>query len=379
MPATLQLQRVGKRGGRRSLTAMSVGRSGSLLFISDTDSGRHFLCDTGAQVSVLPVSAADRVTGGHGPALKAANGSAIQTFGKRTVALCFGGQRFTRNFVTAKNTLLLTPVIVSAIFKWFFFILLVVAPSEPPKQVPPKKGSKKSIYMYKVLKQVHLDADVSSKAMSIMNSFVNDIFERITAEASHLLHHHLHYPPSINKSSTTINTIHQQELHHHHHHPSTSAPPSINKHSTIISTIHQQELHHYLHHPPRINKSSTTISTIHHASTRAPPPCINKSSTIHQQELHHHLHHPSASAPTPSPPSINKSSTIISTIHQQALHHHLHHPSTRAPPPSPPSINNSTITLRDIQTAVRLLLPGELSKHTMSEGTKAVTKYTRSK
>lgn len=34
-----------------------------------------------------------------------------------------------------------------------------------------------------------------------------------------------------------------------------------------------------------------------------------------------------------------------------------------------------TITSRDIQTAVRVLLPGELMKHAISEGTKAVTKY----
>ena len=38
-----------------------------------------------------------------------------------------------------------------------------------------------------------------------------------------------------------------------------------------------------------------------------------------------------------------------------------------------------TITSREIQTAVRLLLPGELAKHAVSEGTKAVTKYTNSK
>ncbi|EDW44938.1 GM16389, partial [Drosophila sechellia] len=38
----------------------------------------------------------------------------------------------------------------------------------------------------------------------------------------------------------------------------------------------------------------------------------------------------------------------------------------------------STITSREIQTAVRLLLPGELAKHAVSEGTKAVTKYTSS-
>ncbi|GCC42480.1 hypothetical protein chiPu_0026804 [Chiloscyllium punctatum] len=39
-----------------------------------------------------------------------------------------------------------------------------------------------------------------------------------------------------------------------------------------------------------------------------------------------------------------------------------------------------TISSREIQTSVwRLLLPGELAKHAVSEGTKAVTKYTSSK
>ncbi|UYV81177.1 hypothetical protein LAZ67_20000240 [Cordylochernes scorpioides] len=40
--------------------------------------------------------------------------------------------------------------------------------------------------------------------------------------------------------------------------------------------------------------------------------------------------------------------------------------------------NRHTITSREIQTAIRLLLPGELAKHAVSEGTKAVTKYTSS-
>uniref|UniRef100_UPI0035902FEF histone H2B, gonadal-like n=1 Tax=Myxine glutinosa TaxID=7769 RepID=UPI0035902FEF len=83
-------------------------------------------------------------------------------------------------------------------------------PADPPKQVVAKKGSKKgvskvsrkgpgkrryrrkesyAIYIYKVLKQVHPDTGVSSKSMSIMNSFVNDIFERIASEASRLAHY----------------------------------------------------------------------------------------------------------------------------------------------------------------------------------------------
>ncbi|ODM89881.1 Histone H2B.3 [Orchesella cincta] len=45
-----------------------------------------------------------------------------------------------------------------------------------------KRKESYAIYIYKVLKQVHPDTGVSSKAMSIMNSFVNDIFERIAAE-----------------------------------------------------------------------------------------------------------------------------------------------------------------------------------------------------
>merc|ERR1712112_807276 len=52
-----------------------------------------------------------------------------------------------------------------------------------------RKGKRKesyAIYIYKVLKQVHPDTGVSSKAMSIMNSFVNDLFERIAAEACKL-------------------------------------------------------------------------------------------------------------------------------------------------------------------------------------------------
>uniref|UniRef100_UPI00358FE6EC histone H2B, gonadal-like n=1 Tax=Myxine glutinosa TaxID=7769 RepID=UPI00358FE6EC len=83
-------------------------------------------------------------------------------------------------------------------------------PADPPKQVVAEKSSKKAvskvsrkgpgkrrhrrkesdaIYIYKVLKQVHPDTGVSSKAMSIMNSFVNDISERMASEASRLAHY----------------------------------------------------------------------------------------------------------------------------------------------------------------------------------------------
>lgn len=49
-----------------------------------------------------------------------------------------------------------------------------------------KRKESYSSYIFKVLKQVHPDTGISSKAMSIMNSFVNDIFERIANEAAKL-------------------------------------------------------------------------------------------------------------------------------------------------------------------------------------------------
>ncbi|KAF4373470.1 hypothetical protein F8388_025164 [Cannabis sativa] len=54
-----------------------------------------------------------------------------------------------------------------------------------------KKKIKKSmetykIYLFKVLKQVHPDIGISGKAMGIMNSFINDIFEKLAQESSRL-------------------------------------------------------------------------------------------------------------------------------------------------------------------------------------------------
>ncbi|KAK6972237.1 histone-fold-containing protein [Favolaschia claudopus] len=50
-----------------------------------------------------------------------------------------------------------------------------------------KRKETYSSYIYKVLKQVHPDTGLSNKAMAILNSFVNDIFERIASEASKAL------------------------------------------------------------------------------------------------------------------------------------------------------------------------------------------------
>ena len=59
-------------------------------------------------------------------------------------------------------------------------------PAGDGKKKRKRRKESYSIYIYKVLKQVHPDTGISSKGMSIMNSFVNDIFERIASEASRL-------------------------------------------------------------------------------------------------------------------------------------------------------------------------------------------------
>jgi histone H2B len=69
--------------------------------------------------------------------------------------------------------------------------LAIMRASDAAAKGDKKKRSKKrvesySTYIYKVLKQVHPDTGISKKGMSIMNSFINDIFERIAGEAGKL-------------------------------------------------------------------------------------------------------------------------------------------------------------------------------------------------
>ncbi|XP_038563351.1 histone H2B 1/2-like [Micropterus salmoides] len=101
----------------------------------------------------------------------------------------------------------------------------------------PKKGSKKAvsksvsktgkkkkrktrkesyaIYVYKVLKQVHPDTGISSKAMLIMNSFVSDIFERIAGESSRLAHYNKRSTITSREIQTAVRLLLPGELAKH--------------------------------------------------------------------------------------------------------------------------------------------------------------------
>merc|ERR1712166_574779 len=90
------------------------------------------------------------------------------------------------------------------------------APSDTKgKKRRAKRKESFSIYIYKVLKQVHPDTGVSSKAMSIMNSFVNDIFERVAAEASRLAHYNKRSTISSREIQTAVRLLLPGELAKH--------------------------------------------------------------------------------------------------------------------------------------------------------------------
>ncbi|TDH14485.1 hypothetical protein EPR50_G00044630 [Perca flavescens] len=105
-----------------------------------------------------------------------------------------------------------------------------------PSVKAPKKGSKKAvskavtktgkkkrktrkesyaIYVYKVLKQVHPDTGISSKAMGIMNSFVSDIFERIAGESSRLAHYNKRSTITSREIQTAVRLLLPGELAKH--------------------------------------------------------------------------------------------------------------------------------------------------------------------
>lgn len=78
-----------------------------------------------------------------------------------------------------------------------------------------KRKESYSIYIYKVLKQVHPDTGISSKAMHIMNSFVCDTFERIAAEAARLSHYNKKSTITSREVQTAVRLLLPGELAKH--------------------------------------------------------------------------------------------------------------------------------------------------------------------
>ena len=81
-----------------------AGDATTTMFVLDNSTNTKLLVDSGAEVSLFPAAPADRAAGAAGPPLAAANGSAIRSYGHRTVQVSLRGQHFTWEFVVADVT-----------------------------------------------------------------------------------------------------------------------------------------------------------------------------------------------------------------------------------------------------------------------------------
>ncbi|KAI0509860.1 histone H2B.1 [Dendrobium catenatum] len=90
------------------------------------------------------------------------------------------------------------------------------AAGDKKKKKKAKKGTETyKIYIFKVLKQVHPDIGISSKAMSIMNSFINDIFEKLAQESSRLARYNKKPTITSREIQTSVRLVLPGELAKH--------------------------------------------------------------------------------------------------------------------------------------------------------------------
>ena len=72
--------------------------------MKDDVSGRRFLVDTGALVSVFPASGLDTRSHHARPLLEAANGSTMHTYGEKQMTLSINGWKYVWKFLVADVT-----------------------------------------------------------------------------------------------------------------------------------------------------------------------------------------------------------------------------------------------------------------------------------
>ena len=90
----------------------------------------------------------------------------------------------------------------------------------PKKTAAPVKRTKKrtetfAIYIYRVLKQVHPETGISKKSMSIMNSFINDVFEKVASESAKLVRYNKKHTLSSREVQTAVRLLLPGELAKH--------------------------------------------------------------------------------------------------------------------------------------------------------------------
>ena len=92
-------------------------------------------------------------------------------------------------------------------------------PGKTARAQAPKRRSKRtetfSVYIYRVLKQVHPETGISKRSMSIMNSFIHDIFEKIATESSRLVRYNRKHTLSSREVQTAVRLLLPGELAKH--------------------------------------------------------------------------------------------------------------------------------------------------------------------
>ena len=89
------------------------------------------------------------------------------------------------------------------------------APGRKKTTAAAKRAETYSVYIYRVLKQVHPETGISKRSMSIMNSFINDLFEKISGEASKLVRYNKKQTLSSREIQTAVRLLLPGELAKH--------------------------------------------------------------------------------------------------------------------------------------------------------------------
>ncbi|XP_059307606.1 histone H2B.2-like [Lycium ferocissimum] len=232
-----------------------------------------------------------------------------------------------------------------------------------------KKRAKKSvetykIYIFKVLKQVHPDIGISSKAMGIMNSFINDIFEKLAQESSRLARYNKKPTITSREIQTAVRLVLPGELAKHAVSEGTKA---VTKFTTDKKPAEKKPAAEKAPVAEKTSKAGKKLPK-DAASGDKKKKRAKKSVETYKIYIFKVLKqvHPDIGISSKAMGIMN---SFINDIFEK-----LAQESSRLARYN----KKPTITSREIQTAVRLVLPGELAKHAVSEGTKAVTKFTSS-
>merc|ERR1712032_436759 len=89
------------------------------------------------------------------------------------------------------------------------------AKARAPVQRRKRRTESFSVYIFRVLKQVHEKTGISKRSMSIMNSFISDVFGKICDEATRLVRYNKRHTLSSREVQTAVRLLLPGELAKH--------------------------------------------------------------------------------------------------------------------------------------------------------------------